>query len=252
MAEIRTEITEIVTGLGMLGYATLDRALTIQPAAVRNVTNSHFQRFEQSYRSGDHADLFRVAWDNGVTFARSTDGLRGRPPHTLEWKGSHRPPAYEQIPADLRVDHVFLISCKYGSRILINSSPSNLFDHRLTVREKAPVDWFEDVAREDDQVVGASDLPAHAVADRAVIPAGARPVIGSERRRAPAMAAFNSSGGRPVLTSTSMPSSSWNILMPSSPRASLIKTFISPPPPCVLTYEPIKHKIEKRRKRQFG
>ncbi len=146
MAEVRTEITEIVTGLGMLGYSSLDRALATRPQTVRNVTAAHFARLEKAHGAGDHRNLFDVAWENGVTFARSVDGLRGRPPHSLEWKGSHRPPAYEQIPADLRVDHVFLISCKYGSRILINSSPSNLFDHRLTIREKAPLDWFADVA----------------------------------------------------------------------------------------------------------
>jgi len=146
MAEIRTEITEIVTGLGMLGYGSLERAIATRPAAVRNVTNAHFARLEAAYRAESHDELFAVSWDNGIVFARSVDGLRGRPPHTLEWKGAHRPPAYEQIPADLRVDHVYLISCKYGSRILINSSPSNLFDHRLVVREKAPIDWFAVVA----------------------------------------------------------------------------------------------------------
>lgn len=151
MADIRTEITEIVTGLGMLGYSSLERAIATRPATVRNVTDAHFARLEDAHSSGAHDDLFAVAWANGVVFAGSTDGLRGRPPHALEWKGAHRPPAYEQIPADLRVDHVFLISCKYGSRILLNSSPSNLFDHRLTVREKAPVDWFAAVAGDEYQ-----------------------------------------------------------------------------------------------------
>ena len=65
---------------------------------------------------------------------------------SVEWKGPHRPPAYEQIPADLRVDHVYLISCKYGSKILQNASPWNLFDRSLAEREKRADDWFVAVA----------------------------------------------------------------------------------------------------------
>ena len=37
------------------------------------------------------------------------------------------------IPADLRVDDVYLVSCKYESRNLLNSGPSKLFDQRLKV-----------------------------------------------------------------------------------------------------------------------
>ncbi|MCP3975267.1 MAG: hypothetical protein GY720_12350 [bacterium] len=146
MAGIRTEITEIVTGLGMLGFQSIERVLEAQPGALRNVTDDHFRRLASAYRSSEHPELFATAWDNGVVFARSSDGLRGRPPWSLEWKGGHRPPAYEQIPADLRVDHVYLISCKYGSKILINSSPSNVFDNRLAVRAAGSVDWYAEVA----------------------------------------------------------------------------------------------------------
>ena len=58
----------------------------------------------------------------------------------------HKPPAYEQIPADLRVDHVYLLSCKYGSKILQNASPANLFDRALNERRTSAVDWFDAVA----------------------------------------------------------------------------------------------------------
>ena len=64
----------------------------------------------------------------------------------MEWKGPHKPPAYEQIPADLRVDHVYLLSCKYGSKILQNASPANLFDRALNERRTSAVDWFDAVA----------------------------------------------------------------------------------------------------------
>ena len=83
------------------------------------------------FADGTHAGLFEVAWENGAVFARADEGLRGRPPWLVEWKGPHRPPAYEQIPADLRVDHVYLLSCKYGSNILMNASPWHLFERSL-------------------------------------------------------------------------------------------------------------------------
>lgn len=153
MANVKTEITEIVTGLGMLGFQSIERVLEARPAALHNVTQEHFERLAAAYSSATHQDLFTTAWDNGAVFALSSDGLRGRPPWSLEWKGGHRPPAYEQIPADLRVDHVYLISCKYGSKIIINSSPSNLFDQRLALRQTGSVDWYAEVAAEPYQAL---------------------------------------------------------------------------------------------------
>lgn len=144
----RTEITEIVTGLGLLGFADLEHAITVRPALVHNVGPEHFARLEAAYADGGHHREFAVAFENGSVFARSTDGLRGRPPWLVEWKGPHKPPGYEQIPADLRVDHVYLLSCKYGSTILHNVSPSHLFDRRLADRRGERVDWFADVAPE--------------------------------------------------------------------------------------------------------
>ena len=65
--------------------------------------------------------MFRVARANGQRFARSTDGLQ--PALVGGWKAPTSHP-YEQIPADLRVDHVYLLSCKYGSKTQ-NASPAN-------------------------------------------------------------------------------------------------------------------------------
>lgn len=144
----RTEITEIVTGLGLLGFGTLEHAITVRPALVHNVGPVHFERLEAAWAEGSHRREFAVAFENGAVFARSTDGLRGRPPWRVEWKGPHKPPGYEQIPADLRVDHVYLLSCKYGSTILHNVSPSHLFDRRLADRRGERVDWFGAVAPE--------------------------------------------------------------------------------------------------------
>ena len=61
-------------------------------------------------------------------------------------------PGDEVAPVDLRVDHVFLVSCKYLSRILINASPFHLFERLLQgghgVRE---TDWYAHVAKEQYQ-----------------------------------------------------------------------------------------------------
>lgn len=147
MASPRTEVTEIVTGLGMTGYKDLDEVLAMRPRVVEHVSDEHFLRLRSLREEQRFAEQFELAWQNGKAFAQSNEGLRGRPPWLVEWKGDHKPPGYEQIPADLRVDHVYLISCKYGSKILHNASPSQVFVRHLGERQ---VDrgrgWFHDVA----------------------------------------------------------------------------------------------------------
>jgi len=169
MVALRTEITEIVTGLAMLGHRSLDQALEIRPGHILNVGSAEFDRLATARAGGVHAREFTTAWVNGRVFARATDGLRGRPPWTIEWKGPHRPPGYEQIPADLRIDHVYLVSCKYGSSILHNAGPAHLFDRRLTDRGVDRADWFAVVAPEALQALyasfvaelGVESLPQH-------------------------------------------------------------------------------------------
>jgi hypothetical protein len=132
--DILTEITEIVTGLGMLGFDTVDIALAARPAELRNVTSAQWERLQATRADGAYEAAFASAWANGQSFLASPDGLRGRVPIVIEWKGAHQPPGFDLIPVDLRVDHVYLVSCKYQSKILSNSSPSNLFDRRLADR----------------------------------------------------------------------------------------------------------------------
>ena len=94
--------------------------------------------------------------------------MRGRQPRRVEWKGPHRLPGYEQVPADLRVDFVYLVSCKYGSNLLHNVSPPHLFDRLLAQRHGERVDWYAQVAHDEYQqlyqacreYLGDSDLPA--------------------------------------------------------------------------------------------
>ncbi len=167
MPSLKTELTEIVTGLGMLGIECVDDALNAPPAEMLNVTTREFNRLKHARKAGEHQRLFEEAWENGQAFASSVDGLRNRKPRRVEWKGSHRPPGYEQVPADLRVDHVYLVSCKYRSKILYNASPAHLFDRMLTTRRGRAVDWYSDAAPDEYQnlyqacrrFVGSRDLP---------------------------------------------------------------------------------------------
>jgi len=168
MADTRTAVSEIVTGLGLFGFRDLRRALAARPRFIANVDDAVYDQLDEAYESGAHSSVFSTAWENGQRFARAEEGLRGRPPWTVEWKGPHRPPSYEQIPADLRVDHVYLISCKYGSKILQNASPANVFDRALAERRTSGDDWFAQVAPRSYQeffaatlaTLGRHDLPA--------------------------------------------------------------------------------------------
>lgn len=147
MPSLRTEVTEIVTGLATMGFPNIERALAVRPRNFLHVEEQHFDHLSHALDSGTHTSEFATAWANGVAFGTAADGLRGRPPWSVEWKGNQRPPGYEQIPADLRIDHVFLISCKYGSNILHNPSPGNLFVNLLLDREyRAEAGWYQEVA----------------------------------------------------------------------------------------------------------
>jgi hypothetical protein len=146
---IRTEITEIVTGLATLGHADPGVALQHLPPQLRNVDDGAWARVVDAWARREYGQEFHAAFANGAAFLRSPGGLRERVPARVEWKGAQRPPAYERIPADLRIDHVYLVSCKYLSKILHNSAPVNLFDHGLDPgsARRAPVtDWYEEVA----------------------------------------------------------------------------------------------------------
>lgn len=171
MADLRTTVTELVTGLGTLGFATAAEAIAARPAEMVSVSPEQWELLTRAHDGGALADAFDQAWANGVAFARARDGLRCRPPVTVEWKGSHKAPGDEVAPADLRVDHVYLISCKYLSKIVINASPSFLFDRLLRGGHgQRGGDWYAEVAPAEYQALyqtvaaelGWADLPAKA------------------------------------------------------------------------------------------
>jgi hypothetical protein len=148
-----SEITEITTGLGMLGVASVDEALATRPPALLDVDDAVWARLGAAWRERRHEHDFLAAFGNGRAFLAADDALRERPPARIEWRGPHQSVGDETVPADLRVDHVYLVSCKYLSKVLWNTAPANLFDRLLataTVR-RADGDWYVAVAPAEHQ-----------------------------------------------------------------------------------------------------
>jgi hypothetical protein len=152
----RTMVTEVGTGLGMLGHDGLDAVLAARPTVMRSLSPEHWDQLALIRAGGGHDIDFHAAWENGRAFLAARDGLRGRVPEVVEWKGTIRAPGDEVAPVDLRVDHVYLISCKYLSSILFNVSPAHVFDHLLVGgasrrSREATRDWYAEVAPDSYQ-----------------------------------------------------------------------------------------------------
>lgn len=170
MPSPRTDLTEIITGLGAMGFAEMDEVLAARPRGLVGVDDATFRRVGELAASDAGRALAQLAWANGEAFAQSPLGLRGRPPRRVEWKGPHKPPAYEQIPADLRIDDVYLVSCKYGSHILHNASPAHLFSRGLDgTSAGSDADWYETVCGDVYDLLWTATrdwlATAHAIAD---------------------------------------------------------------------------------------
>ncbi len=145
MPSPKTEITEIVTGIAIAGAPTLGAGLASR--AVQHVRDDVWDRLRELERAGQHRQEFAAAWANGQAFLHARDGLRGRPPRLVEWKGPTQAPGDEVVPADLRVDHVWLVSCKYVSKVLANAAPARLFDRGLAGGpSRVAGDWYAEVA----------------------------------------------------------------------------------------------------------
>jgi hypothetical protein len=131
MPSDRTTVTELGTGLGMLGLADVDDAVRSRTPVMHSLSPEMWERLTALRAGGAFDTEFHAAWANGQAFLAAEDGLRGRLPKVVEWKGTGRAPGDEVAPIDLRVDHVYLVSCKYLSQILFNVSPWNVFDGLL-------------------------------------------------------------------------------------------------------------------------
>lgn len=154
VSKLKTEITEIITGLAMLGSESLDTALAGDcPPELRNVDDATWRGLQAAHHERSASHDFLAAWNNGRAFLVARDGLRGRTPLLIEWKGGHRDPGDAVVPADLRIDHVYLVSCKYLSKVLHNASPWALFDRCLSGVQgvRSDADWFDEVAPAEHQ-----------------------------------------------------------------------------------------------------
>jgi len=145
-----TDITEIATALGTLS-PDLGSAFATRPNELSNVPDIAWHRLVDAYDAGQHAASFATAFENGDAFLGADEGLRGRRPRLVEWKGPHRSPGDDVIPADLRVDHVYLVSCKYLSRVLLNVGPARLFERLLIGEERTSTNWFHTTAPDEFQ-----------------------------------------------------------------------------------------------------
>jgi hypothetical protein len=168
MPDNRTFVTELVTALGMLGFADISEAISHKAPQLR-ISRADWKRLEELVTAGDLEDEARMAFGNGRAFLESPDALRSRLPVLVEWTGGRRPPGDEVAPIDLRVDHVFLVSCKYLSANIANPSPARLFDGLLsTTGNWVRNDWYMETAPAEfcalydmcRKSAGLTDLPA--------------------------------------------------------------------------------------------
>lgn len=180
-----TVVTELGTALGTMGIDPGETP-TRPPPALRNVTDALWGELAASLAAGDHAEVFARAFANGAALRDAADGLRGRPPVLVEWRGPQRLPGDDVIPADLRLDHVYQVSCKYLSKILLNPGPARLFDRLLVGDERSAGDWFAvvapveyqaffDTVREQLGLALPSRVDELTAADRAVLREALRP-----------------------------------------------------------------------------
>ena len=99
MPSDRTTVTELGTGLGMLGLAGVDEAIRSRPAVMHSLSPEMWDRLVRLRSGGAYDAEFHAAWANGQAFLGAADGLRGRLPRVVEWKGTGRAPATRWRPS---------------------------------------------------------------------------------------------------------------------------------------------------------
>ena len=171
MASDRTFVTELATALGMVGDDSLSSVLGSRPPSLANLTDDAWVRLGRLWDGGVYRSEFQSGFANGQAFLAAPDALNRRLPRIIEWTGGRRPPGDEVVPADLRIDHVYLVSCKYLSRILHNPSPARLIEALLS---HSPVDdhrdWYSRVAPEEYQALYEACLAALRSHDEEAVP----------------------------------------------------------------------------------
>jgi len=161
MPSATTLVTELATALGMVGLPTVEEVLATRPASLSSLDGATWSRLCELLDSGAHADGFTAGFANGRAFLEADGALGGRVPRRIEWTGGNRLPGDESVPLDLRIDHVYLVSCKYLSRVLQNASPARLAEGLLTFRRPDDRrDWYERVAPAEYQALYRAALDA--------------------------------------------------------------------------------------------
>lgn len=164
----------------MAGFADVETTLAERPRTIRLAAET-WDKLDDLWSGGRQRRSFNDAFNNGRAFLVAEDGLRGREPRLIEWTGGRKAPGDEVVPADLRVDHVYMISCKYLSKILHNLSPSRLFDVGLSREQRTtPGDWFQRVSLVElqklyDVCISALDLQSE-------LPALVQDTVAADRR----------------------------------------------------------------------
>ena len=101
MPSDRTTVTELGTGLGMLGLSGIDDAVRSRTPVMHSLSPEMWERLARLRAGGAYDAEFHAAWANGQAFLAAADGLRGRLPKVVEWKGTGRTPGDEVAPIDL-------------------------------------------------------------------------------------------------------------------------------------------------------
>ena len=170
MADDRTKLTELATALGMTGHATLREAIEARPG-VLEIEADEWDDLNRILGAGKLAAVAETAFANGAYFASHADGLNGRTPRRIEWSGGRRLPGDRPVPADLLVDRVYMISCKYLSKILHNTAPAHVFLDGLAGTSKSRgVDWFQKVAPDAHEALYARTVEVLRLPDMAESP----------------------------------------------------------------------------------
>ncbi|MGP0030407.1 MAG: hypothetical protein ACLPVF_07865 [Acidimicrobiales bacterium] len=226
MPNLRTMVTELGTGLGMLGGGDLDQALHARSPVMRSLSPEDWDLLASARAGGAYGVEFHAAWENGRAFLAARDGLRGRLPAVVEWKGAVRASGDEVAPVDLRVDHVYLVSCKYLSNILFNVAPAHIFDELLVGGQsrrgrQTGGDWYADVAPGPYQclydVVRAATRDMGA--ERPREPAGRPPRRAPGTEATPALPGLGTGGDVAGEVPVEVPRPSWAALPELPPRA---------------------------------
>ena len=159
----------------------LDDVIAARPAEFVNLARDDWERLAEIRTRGDLSPEFLGSFLNGQSFLCAEDALRGRAPRLIEWTGGRRAPGDEVVPSDLRIDHVYLVSCKYLSRILHNPSPARLamgLLSQLAVDDRT--DWFHRTAPREYQAL--YEVCREIIGDLS-LPKEAEELSGPQRRR---------------------------------------------------------------------